>query len=115
MKTVVFFTLRFPGVHHWPECDIPEVAYLRDKHRHVFHVRGEVEVSHSDRDVEFIRLKRLVTEHIHSKFPGGDMGATSCEMLAESLVKAFNLSKCEVSEDGENGAVAYGTKDTSEN
>jgi hypothetical protein len=32
-------------------------------------------------------------------------GARSCEMLAEELITQFNLSKCEVNEDNENGAI----------
>lgn len=34
-----------------------------------------------------------------------DFGKRSCEMLAIELVKKFDLCKCVVSEDGENGSV----------
>lgn len=105
MKTTVFFTLQFEGIHCWPACPIPEVSYLKAPHRHIFHVKGEAEVSHSDRDKEFIMLKKQVAEYLAAKFRAGDMGSTSCEMVAEDLVYVFDLVQCEVSEDGENGAI----------
>jgi len=34
----------------------------------------------------------------------------SCEMIARELIEHFNLSRCEVSEDGENGAIVTRTE-----
>ena len=34
-----------------------------------------------------------------------EFGSRSCEMIAEELIVTFNLSRCEVSEDGENGTI----------
>jgi len=31
----------------------------------------------------------------------------SCEMIAEELIKEFDLCRCEVNEDAENGAILY--------
>jgi hypothetical protein len=34
-----------------------------------------------------------------------EFGAKSCEMIAIELINEFNLSRCEVNEDNENGAI----------
>lgn len=105
MKTTVFASLTFEATHNWPQCNIKEVEYLKHEHRHVFHITAYVEVSHDDRDVEFIVLKHRIKDYLEEFYPENKLGATSCEMLASELVEAFNLVKCIVSEDGENGAV----------
>lgn len=110
MKTEVYCTLQVEGTHNWPNCPYDEVDYLRVPHRHMFHVKAFKEVFHDDRDQEFIMLKHAVQEHLGSKYYNVDkclcvFGARSCEMIARELVEAFGLSRCEVSEDDENGAV----------
>jgi hypothetical protein len=101
----VFCTLQFSATHCWPDCPFDDVAFLRDPHRHVFHIKAYKQVSHTDRDVEFIRLKMAIERYLQFKYVVGDFGAKSCEMLAEELILRFNLSKCEVSEDNENGSL----------
>ena len=101
MKRIVFAQITFEGLHHWPDCDIEEVSYLRDKHRHLFYVKAEKTVNHNDRDTEFIWLKHRINEEIRTW--GFDLGSMSCEMMAEKLIKRFDLSACEVLEDNENG------------
>jgi len=103
----IYVTFRFEGYHRWPEAP-DEVAFLRDLHRHVFHVRADIEVFHDDRDIEFIlekrRLQKLFDEGQNSDY-------RSCEMLGEEIVvdilgeHGSRLITVEVSEDGENGAV----------
>ena len=124
IKPEVYCTLTIEGTHCWSACPFDEVAYLRDPHRHVFHIKAYSIVSHSDRDVEFIMLKHKIHNHIVNKYginpcmsyaKSGqeirwdghfcEFGAMSCEMLAEELVIQFDLSRCEVSEDNENGAI----------
>lgn len=100
----VFCTVQFEGIHCWPNCPIEEVAYLRSPHRHMFHIKAWKQVFHNDRDVEFIWLKHRITEYLQQKYPDHQLGAKSCEMLAEELIVQFDLSACEVNEDGENGA-----------
>lgn len=101
IKRVIART-QFEGVHAWPGCDIEEVDYLRDRHRHIFHVAAEKDVDHNDRDTEFIALGHRVVEEVTSW--GTELGATSCEMMAERLIGVLSLRACEVFEDGENGA-----------
>lgn len=106
MTYTVFCTTRFEASHSWPAAPDP-VAFLRDPHRHEFHVRVEVRVDHDDRDIEFIMLKREV-----DRFIAEDLGEVnfSCEMYADAI-KAHvedeygRPARVEVSEDGENGAI----------
>ena len=109
-KETVFCSLQIEGLHNWPDCPIEEVAYLRDLHRHIFHIKAFKPVTHSDRDVEFIWLKHQIQHYIDQRYYSGQykccfFGAMSCEMLAKQLITAFDLSSCEVNEDGENGAI----------
>jgi DNA-binding transcriptional regulator/RsmH inhibitor MraZ len=62
-------------------------------------------VSHGDRDVEFILLKRTVEAEIVAIGAEEDTETWSCERWAEELLVRMQLDKVEVSEDGENGAV----------
>jgi hypothetical protein len=121
-STEVFCTLQVEGTHSWPICPFSEVAYLRDDHRHVFHIKAWKSVTHSDRDVEFIMLKHQITKYLHDKYYVGEynltnfnvlnFGRKSCEMIAQELIQAFDLSRCEVSEDNENGAIVSSTLTT---
>ena len=106
----VYCTLQVEGTHSWPGCPFDEVAYLRDPHRHMFHIKAFKKVSHNDRDTEFIILKHRIQEYFFNKYhmPMQQLcvfGAMSCEMIAEELITEFRLSQCEVNEDGENGAI----------
>lgn len=103
--TEVYCTVLFEATHNWPECPFEEVSYLRDLHRHIFHIKAYKKVNHDDRDVEFIMLKHSIQLYLRTTYPGKTIGAKSCEMLARELIEEFGLSKCEVSEDNENGAI----------
>ena len=107
MNIHVVVTFQFEGFHNWPGCPLPEVSFLEERHRHIFHVKAYKPVSHDDRDVEIILLKRSMLlfistfGHLHGP---AELGSMSCEMLAKELINHFDLSQCEVLEDGENGA-----------
>jgi hypothetical protein len=100
----VYATTTFEGFHRWPDAPL-EVAFLRDRHRHLFHIRAEVRVTHSDRDVEFILLKRQLDRAIGELKYEYDTSTWSCEQWAECLLGRLKLDRVEVSEDGENGAI----------
>lgn len=104
----VFCTLQFEGFHQWDAAP-PEVGYLSNRHRHIFHVRAEKVVTHEDRDVEFITLKKTVLTTIRDFQAYQDTSRWSCEAWAGRLLDILNLDKVEVSEDGENGAVVEQT------
>ncbi len=107
MGTVVFITTQFEGFHRWK--DAPDKwAYLRDWHRHIFHVRLEIPVEHNNRDIEFIDLKARVHDYLCGWTNRFEL---SCEQIAGDLLAKFSASRVEVSEDGENGAVVAGEPD----
>lgn len=107
-RTWVWAQTEFEALHRWPDAPF-EVNFLRAAHRHMFHLKVEIEVDHADRAVEFILLKRFVTGWTMT-LPE-DLLSKSCEMIAEDLYphlaakygydRGYRIS---VSEDGENGA-----------
>jgi len=100
----VVVQFRFEHIHSWPQCDIDEVSFLRDPHRHVFQTRAWLSVSHEDREVEIIRLKRQMSSWVE-KVGKPRWDTASCETMAREMLVRFALEKCEVLEDGENGAL----------
>lgn len=126
LRTTVWCTAEFAGIHNWPDATrvmLPEVDpegatrhYLEMPHRHNFHVRLEIEVRHSNRQIEFIELKGRMLNFIYSAFGVPQLGARSCEMMAQEIAEwalnDFQLPRgvtvsCTVSEDGENGSTVY--------
>ena len=117
IKSEVYCTLEVEGTHNWPNCPFDEVAYLRDPHRHMFGIKAYKIVTHSDRDVEFIMLKHQIQKYLYDEYAFDcaiDLhrtgtfcifGARSCEMIAQELIEQFDLSRCEVNEDNENGCI----------
>ena len=113
MKTNVIVTLSVEGLHNWPDARnvFPEVGFLSDMHRHIFHITMKKEVFHDDRDIEFIMFKRDVQDYLQ-KYYREDyrchfFGPKSCEMIAEELLKQFDCVYASVWEDNENGAECY--------
>jgi hypothetical protein len=110
MKKQIIVTLEEEGLHYWKNCDLDEVEYLKTLHRHIFHIKCIKTVSHSDRDIEFIKYKHQIRNYLDklyfsSKYNCLLFGPKSCEMIAEELINEFDLDECEVMEDGENGAI----------
>jgi len=108
MKTI-FVKTQFEGIHSYPDAP-EEVLFLRNEHRHMFHVRLEIEVMHDDRELEFIMVKRALDAHL-AKSVGTP--TWSCEMIGEAILDWATEHYCNecsrfmvvsVSEDGENGA-----------
>lgn len=110
MKTIqIKVQTRFEFEHCWP--DAPDgVAFLRNLHRHEFHVCVVMEVDHDDRELEFILVKRDLDNQIEDSKQLWPTSA-SCEQMA-FWIGGYLLGKygerhitVEVSEDGENGAI----------
>lgn len=119
-KSFIWVTFQKEGIHKYPQAatdpklatgDWLDVSFLGTPHRHIFHFRVEMEVFHSDRDVEFIQAKRIMERWYSDDILALDY--KSCEMMAKELHKMCNLAwpqrdyVIEVSEDGENGCRMY--------
>lgn len=122
-KRMIFVTFQKEGIHMYPAAatdpnlktgDEYDVSFLGTPHRHIFHFNVQIEVTHNDRDIEFIQFKRWL-EKLYSE---GTLilNHKSCEMIADDLYDAI-ASKypnreivITVSEDNENGAtITYNT------
>lgn len=119
-KSFIWVTFQKEGIHRYPAAatdprlatgDWLDVSFLASPHRHIFHFRVELGVTHSDRDVEFIQFKRELEKLYADRILQLDY--KSCEMMANDLSK-YILNKypgrplrIEVSEDGENGCRMY--------
>jgi hypothetical protein len=106
MKKYIEVKLDIEGLHCWESCNIDEVDYLKHLHRHTFGFLCRAEVTHNDRDIEFIEFKHKIKEYLGKKYYDPkykccNFTGQSCESLAEDLIAAFNLCRCSVSEDNE--------------
>ena len=114
MNTNVIVKLQVEGLHNWPDAAkvFPEVGFLSDLHRHMFHITCKKRVNHDDRDVEFIMFGRDIEQWLDSEYYNPlsrthEFGAKSCEMLAKEIMKEFKCCYVSVFEDNENGAEVY--------
>lgn len=101
----IWITTSFEGYHSYKDAP-DEVSFLKNKHRHIFHIKVWIEIFHNDRDIEFILFKRFVDNFIKDN----DFNNHSCEMISDDLYK-YIIAKysnrqiqIEVSEDNENGS-----------
>ena len=111
----IWVTFQKEGIHKYPAAlDDPmlkEVSFLGHPHRHIFHFRVTIEVTHNDRDIEFILFKRWL-EGLYNE---GTLALDykSCEMMSDDLAAQINDKypnrgfAIEVSEDGENGCMKF--------
>ena len=117
-KRMIFVTFQKEGIHKYPAAatdpslatgDEYDVSFLATPHRHIFHFRVSIDVTHSNRDIEFIQFKRWLQNLYSSNTLQLDY--KSCEMMAEDLYTEIATRypdrdiEIEVSEDGENGAI----------
>lgn len=80
-------------------------SYLKDRHRHVFVVKCEIEVSHNDRELEFNNVQEKIDAFFRLAYGTPcEFGDMSCEDIAEVLINKFGAYKVEVLEDGYGGA-----------
>lgn len=121
INSKIWVTFQKEGIHCYPAAsDDPslatggtdDVSFLGHPHRHIFHFKVEIDVTHNDRDIEFIQLKRWL-ELLYSPTTGAAalvLNHKSCEMIAEDLASVINTRypnrnmTITVSEDNENGA-----------
>ena len=115
-KLNIILHLSVEAIHCWPAAKevFPDVAFLSNPHRHIFHICCKKLVSHSDRDVEIIRFKREILAYLNKTYGTSiitdpnyrhlEFGSKSCEMICEELLEKFDLTYVSVLEDGELGA-----------
>lgn len=105
MISSIIVRTQFEGFHKYPAA--PEgVEFLKNEHRHIFHVEAKIEVFHDDRELEFILVKRF----LNSQLTDGQMNHKSCEMMAADLINKIEEKfpgeraiSVKVFEDNENG------------
>lgn len=103
---------QFEGYHLWKNAP-EEVAFLRNSHRHIFHVETQIRVQEDDRELEFFMVQHRINEILAKEMPTTPDKAEwglSCEMMAKIILTKLHAlypnrpMGCLVSEDGENGA-----------
>jgi|TARA_Y100000385_G_scaffold145698_1_gene151334 hypothetical protein len=115
-KRSIWVTFTKEGIHKYPAAlDDPELAtgdeydvsFLGYPHRHTFHFKVQIQVTHNDRDIEFIQFKRWL-ENLY-KEDLLQLDYKSCEMIADDLYLQINnkypgrFVVINVAEDNENG------------
>jgi len=115
-KRSIWVTFRKEGIHLYPAAkDDPalatggwdDVSFLGVAHRHIFHFKVQIQVTHNDRDIEFIQFKRWLESLYDDKVI--ELNHKSCEMIADDLYTQINAKYpgrfvvIDVAEDGENG------------
>ena len=114
---MIWVTFQKEGMHKYPAAltdpnlatgDEYDVSFLGYPHRHIFHFKVWIGVTHDDRDIEFIQFKRWLLNLYKDATLSLDY--KSCEMMSGDLFDVINKKYpgrevwIEVSEDGENGS-----------
>lgn len=98
---------QFEAWHYWPDAP-DEQKYLRDSHRHIFHVEVAAVQSHNNRDVEYHDMKRKLDRMLGMRYQR-HLYEKSCEMVAQEVaewgkVHGYEVAYVKIFEDNENGA-----------
>jgi hypothetical protein len=114
---MIWVTFCKEGIHKYPAAatdpnlatgDEYDVSFLANPHRHIFHFRVWISVTHDNRDIEFIQFKRWL-ENLYSSGTL-QLDYKSCEMMSGDLYDTISQKYpgrevwIEVSEDSENGS-----------
>ena len=114
---MIWVTFQKEGMHKYPAAltdpalatgDEYDVSFLGYPHRHIFHFKVWLGITHNDRDVEFIQFKRWLLNLYKDATLSLDF--KSCEMMSDDLYAQISQKYpgrevwIEVSEDGENGS-----------
>jgi hypothetical protein len=114
---MIWVTFQKEGMHKYPAAltdpnlatgDEYDVSFLGYLHRHIFHFKVWISVTHDDRDIEFIQFKRWLLNLYKDATLSLDY--KSCEMMSGDLYDVISKKYpsreiwIEVSEDGENGS-----------
>lgn len=83
------------GYHRYENAP-EQVKYLRDLHRHVFHIKAKIQVNHNDRELEFImvkhKLKSLMEDVVDGDYAGLDIPPDMKTRLIENKFSCEDLA-----------------------
>jgi len=104
-RTVVITKNYIEGYHYYPEAG-GNIKFLSHRHRHIFHVRCEFDVSDLDRQVEIFTMQGKIAEYFEKTYGvPAEFKDMSCEMIADAVLKQLKgCVRVAVLEDGEGGA-----------
>ena len=106
MRTVIL-DFDIEGFHHFPNAP-SVVSFLEHDHRHLFQIRAGLKVDDLNREKEIFIMQEHLKEYLIESYGSPcQFEAMSCEMIARTLYKHFDLEYCSVFEDNENGAEIY--------
>ena len=98
-------------IHRYEQAP-EEVSFLREWHRHMLHIETEIEVTHDDRELEFIMVKDYIDQCLDHMI-NLEYVEKSCEMVAKEIIAKLverygeRAIECTVWEDNENGGRVY--------
>jgi hypothetical protein len=116
-KQFVYCTFQMEGHHAYPGADTNpktkrvdylDVSHLASRHMHYFNFKVWVEVKHTNRDIEFIQLRRWILKQY--EYSQDVMISGSCEMISDNLAECLSQKypgcdiMIDVSEEGINGS-----------
>ena len=116
-KTFVYTTFQKEGYHYFPDADKNplyatgdryDVSHLGTKHFHYFNFKVWIEVTHENREIEFIQLRRWIEDQYTSQ--SLELNGKSCEMLSDDLYHILTKKypnkeiRIDISEEGINGS-----------
>ena len=100
----------FRATHCWPNCNIKDVKFLKNKHHHEFKVEVQIQQFHDDRDIEYLMFQRYL-DILIKKMLLILKEKRSCEMMADwlrtNIMKKYSnrIVTVSVNEDGYYGAL----------
>lgn len=116
-KTFVYATFSREGYHAYPAAandpslatgDYYDVSHLAHRHMHYFYFKVWVEVTHNDRQIEFIQLRRWLENLYDTRTL--ELNNMSCEMISDALFTKISEKfpgkeiRIDISEDNINGS-----------
>jgi hypothetical protein len=109
-KSYIKVRTQFEGYHCYPGAGSIDhrIAFLEDRHRHMFHVEVKMAVDHQNREQEFFLTKWKLASFLSAN----EMNNKSCEMMAQEIIELFLIPtygvrfyEVTVSEDGESDGI----------
>lgn len=107
MRTTVIVPIEVIGFHRYPKAP-QKVSFLKNRHRHIFHIKIHYSVSHANREKEIFMMADQVIDYLYEAYGNPcEFGNMSCEHIAKEVLefsKDDGAYKVEVLEDGQGGA-----------